>query len=91
MEDYAAFCRQRAVACFHRRRRWPFLSPAWRHEVDDARSFIRYYRAEWQSCSAQERLDAVAKITRTVYALGPCVRMQKAITHPQRDKAGNEP
>ena len=91
MEDYAAFCRQRAVACFHRRRRWLFLSPAWRHEVDDARSFIRYYRAEWQSRSAQERLDAVAKITRTVYALGPCVRMQKAITHPQRDKAGNEP
>ncbi len=44
MQDYAAFCRQRAFACFHRRRRWPFLSPAWRHEVDDARRFIRSYR-----------------------------------------------
>jgi hypothetical protein len=89
MEDYAAFCRQRAVARFHRRRRWPFLSPAWRHEVDDARRFIRSCREDWQSRSAQERLDA--KITRTIYALGPNVRLQRTLARSQRDKAGNEP
>jgi len=54
-KDYAAFCHQRAFACFHRRR-WPFLSPAWRHEVKDAHRFIKAYRAEWQSRPAQERL-----------------------------------
>jgi hypothetical protein len=39
MEDYAAFCRQRADACFHRRRKYPVLSENWRHEVSDARQF----------------------------------------------------
>jgi hypothetical protein len=91
MEDYAAFCRQRAVACFHRRRRWPFLSPAWRHEVNDARDFIRYCRREWLDRPRHGRSADPAEITRTVYALGPNVRLQRMMTRPQRDAEGNEP
>jgi hypothetical protein len=56
MEDYAAFCRQRAVACFHRRRRWPFLSPAWRHEVNDARDFTRSNRGTGRRLCCNSRV-----------------------------------
>ena len=91
MQDYAAFCRQRAWACFCRRRRWAFLSDEWRHEVEDARRFIRSCREDWQTRPAHERLAAAAAITRTVYALGSNVRLQRMMTHPQRDTAGNEP
>lgn len=79
MEDYAAFCRQRAEACFHRRRKYPLGSEDREQAVKEARGFIRYYRADWQRRSAQERLDAAAKITRTVYALGPNVRLQRRL------------
>ena len=71
MQDAAMFFRNRAVMCFHRRRRWPFLSDAWRHEVEDARRFIRACRANWQ-------YDQPHEILRTVYALGPRVRTQKS-------------
>jgi hypothetical protein len=70
MQDAAMFFRHQAVACFHRRRRWPFLSAAWRHEVDDARRFIRACRDSWQH-------DQPHQILRTFYALGPKVREQR--------------
>ena len=44
MEHAESFFRQRAGACFHRRRKHPVLSGEWKHEVDDARKFISYYR-----------------------------------------------
>ena len=44
MRDAELFFRQRARACFHRRRKYPVLSEEWRHEVDDCRKFISYYR-----------------------------------------------
>lgn len=47
MEDAALFFRQRAYACFCRRRKYPFLSDDWRHEVEDARRFIRACRSMW--------------------------------------------
>jgi hypothetical protein len=46
---------------------------------------------DWQSRPARERLDAAARLSRAAYALGPCVRLRKAITRLQRDAAGNEP
>ena len=76
MQDAALFYRSRAVACFHRRRRWPFLSDGWRHEVEDARRFIRATRANWD--------DRPREITRTHYALGPRVQMQKPLTRAER-------
>jgi hypothetical protein len=71
MEDVALFFRQRALACFHRRRRWPFFSAAWRHEVADARRFIRASRDNLQGYSADQRRKFAAQITRARYALGP--------------------
>ena len=81
MQDAALFFRQRALACFHRRRKYPLLSPEWQHEVDDARYFIRACRDNWD--------DRPREIVRTHYALGPRVRMQRTLTHPHRDEAGN--
>ena len=66
MQDAALFYRHVALGCFHRRRKYPLLSPEWRHEVEDARQFIRYCRANWD--------DRPRKIIRTAYALGPRVR-----------------
>ena len=43
MQDPASSFRQRAGACFRRRRKHPVLSAGWRHEVEDARMFIRAY------------------------------------------------
>ena len=63
------------MACFHRRRRWPFLSDEWRHEVEDARRFIRATRANWD--------DRPREIVRTCYALGPLVQMQKPLTRAE--------
>jgi hypothetical protein len=50
MEDYAAFCRQRLRACYHRRRKYPVGSDDWTLAVTETRMFIRNYRAErqWQ-------------------------------------------
>jgi hypothetical protein len=50
MQDYAAFCRQRLLACFHRRRKYPLGSEDREQAVSDARAFLRYYREEieWQ-------------------------------------------
>jgi hypothetical protein len=70
MEDAALFFRQRAFACFHRRRRWPFLSAEWRHEVADARRFIRACRDHWHGYSADQRRNFAAQIARPRYALG---------------------
>ncbi len=75
MQDAALFFRSRAVACFYRRRRWPFLSDEWRHEVEDARRFIRATRANWD--------DRPREITRAHYALGPLVQMQKPLTRTE--------
>jgi hypothetical protein len=77
LQDAFAFFRRTAVACFHRRRRWPFLSADWRREVDDARRFIRHCRAEWQDKSEPERARSAAEMTRTAYAMGPRVRTQR--------------
>lgn len=59
MQDYASFCRQRAQACFHRRRRYQILSDEWRHEVADARRFIKAYRNELrvQDAELAEQVD----------------------------------
>jgi len=67
-----------------------FFRPRGGHEVEDARRFIKAYRAEWQSRPAQERLAAPAAITRTVYALGPNVRLQRIIMRLRRDAEGND-
>jgi len=91
MQDAALFFRHTALGCFHRRRKYPLLSPEWQHEVDDARYFIRACREDWQARPAHERLAAAAAITRTVYALGPRVRTQRPLTRMHRDEAGNEP
>jgi hypothetical protein len=50
MQDYAAFCRQRLRACFHRRRNYPLGSDDRQLAVKEARAFLRYYRGElaWQ-------------------------------------------
>jgi hypothetical protein len=86
MQDASLFFRFQAVSCFHRRRRYSVLSPEWRHQIEDARRFIRASRADWKHRSPEERAETLAQIaaTRTVYALGPRVRSQ-------RPKVGNEP
>ena len=48
------------------------LSPEWRHEVNEARLFIRYCRANWD--------DRPREITRTAYALRPRARTQRTLT-----------
>jgi hypothetical protein len=83
MEDAGLFYRHVALGCFHRRRKYAPLSSKWRDEVEDARSFIRATRANWD--------DRPRVIVRTAFALGPNVRLQRMITRPQRDTAGNEP
>jgi len=74
MQDAALFFRSRALACFHRRRH-PFLSDEWRHEVEEARRFIRATRENWD--------DRPREIIRTHYALGPRVRMQRPLTRTE--------
>lgn len=69
MKAPALLFRQRACACFHRRRIYSFLSDEWRHEVEDARRFIRACRANWD--------DRPREIFRTFYALGPRVTTQR--------------
>ncbi len=69
MQDAALFYRHAALGCFHRRRKYGLLSPEWRHEVNEARLFIRHCRANWD--------DRPREITRTAYALGPRVRAQR--------------
>jgi hypothetical protein len=69
MQDPALFFRHTALACFHRRSKYPVLSADWQHEVDDARRFIRACRDCWD--------DQPHEIIRTAYALGPRVRMQR--------------
>ena len=44
MQDAALFFRSRAVAAFHRRRKYALLSDDWRHYVAEARRFIRACR-----------------------------------------------
>jgi len=56
------------------------LSPDWRHEVEDARRFTRYCRADWLSRPGHGLSADPAEITRAVYALGPAVRTHKSIT-----------
>ncbi len=51
------------------------LSPEWRHEVKEARQFIRYCRANWD--------DRPREITRSHYALGPLMQMQKPLTRTE--------
>jgi hypothetical protein len=87
MEDAALFFRHTALGCFQRRRKYPVLSENWRHEVNDARAFIRYCRAHWLDRPGHGRSADPAEITRAAYALGPRVRLQNAITRPPRDKA----
>jgi len=76
MQDAALFYRCRAFSSFHRRRRYPLLSPEWRHEVKDARRFIRHCRAEWLSRPGHGRSAHRGEVTRTFFALGPAVRTQ---------------
>ena len=76
MQDAALFFRHTAIGCFHRRRKYPLLSPEWQHEVDDARRFIRACRENWD--------DRPREITRTVYALGPRVRTQKPLRRTEQ-------
>jgi hypothetical protein len=71
MQDAALFFRHTAHASFQRRRKYPVLSAGWRHEVADARRFIRACREAWQD-------DQPHEILRTAYALGPRVRTQRA-------------
>ncbi len=46
MQDYAAFCRQRFLACFHRRRKYPLGSAERTYTTEEARMFLRDFRAE---------------------------------------------
>lgn len=68
MQDYAAFCRQRLLACFHRRRKYPLGSDEWNCAVTDARNFLRYYRdeIEWQKVeSLANALEIAAPLKAT--------------------------
>jgi hypothetical protein len=67
MEDFAAFCRQRLKACFHRRRKYPLGSEDREQAVKDTRDFIRYYREEldWQEI---DRMAQVLEIAAPVKA-----------------------
>jgi hypothetical protein len=74
MQDAALFFRHRAFACFRRRRKYPLLSEGWRHEVDDARGFIRACRDIWQSYSDDERRKFAEQLAHSRYggyAFGP--------------------
>jgi|SRR5271166_3565053 len=67
MQDYAAFCRQRLRACFHRRRKYPLGSEDRACAVKDARDFIRYYRGElaWQEIERMaQTLEIAAPVKR---------------------------
>ena len=44
IQDLAKFFRQRAGAVFDRRRKHAVISAEWLHEVNEARTFIRYHR-----------------------------------------------
>jgi hypothetical protein len=44
MQDYAAFCRQRLLACFRRRRKYPLGSDERAHCLKETRMFLRAYR-----------------------------------------------
>ncbi len=46
MDDYLGFCKQRASAAFHRRRKHLLGSDERRHCCKEARQFIGYYRNE---------------------------------------------
>ena len=45
MEDPAAFFKQRALEAFHRRKKHPLGSEERKHNCDEARSFLKSYRA----------------------------------------------
>jgi hypothetical protein len=68
MQDPALFFRQRALACFHRRRHWPLLSPQWRHEIEDARRFIDAFR---RACEGRTPEGQTTTFTRNASSLGP--------------------
>ena len=61
MRDAKGFFRQRALAAFHRRRRHRVGSQEWRHEVAEARSFIRSYRAQIGPALLKALLDTVVQ------------------------------
>jgi DNA invertase Pin-like site-specific DNA recombinase len=60
MQDAALFFRHTALACFHRRRKYPVLSAQWRHEVNDARRFIRGCRTDWHRPQLKKLIAALA-------------------------------
>lgn len=78
MQDPALFFRQRALACFHRRGRWTFLSPAWRHEVEDAKRFIAAFRQMWEGRTSK---DGEAVFTRSALVLGPNASQRVNLEH----------
>ena len=68
MQDYAAFCRQRLLACFHRRRKYPLGSDERQCAVTDARNFLRYYREEI-ACQEADRIAEALEIAAPVEAI----------------------
>ncbi len=75
MQDAAMFFRSRAVAAFHRRRKYALLSADWRDCVDEARYFIRACRQNWD-------YDQPHQILRTLYALGPRTGIRRKDNEP---------
>lgn len=55
MQDTAAFFWQRARACFYRRRKYFVNSEDWRNCVNEARQFIRYYRAQIEAREVERK------------------------------------
>lgn len=93
MQDAALFFRHQAYSCFHRRRLYLLLSAEWRHEVDDARRFIRHARTEWLDRPGHGRSARLSEITYTVFAMGPYLAMQRkhgGFWHPNRTQQETE-
>jgi hypothetical protein len=81
MDDPAWFYRHRAIACIRRRRRYPILSDNWRHEVEDARRFIRACHqllAAYTPDARRAFVEQLAHSTYRGYALAPRQRPQPA-------------
>ena len=89
MQDAALFYRHRAFACFRRRRKYPFLSEHWRHEVEDARRFIRTCHSLLIAYSDDERRAFCEQLVHSTYGgytLGPRTYRKPPITAEERER-----
>jgi hypothetical protein len=87
MKHVALFFRQRALACFHRRRKYPLGSAERTFTTEEARMFLRDYRAaiDWREI---ERNAATLEIAAPVEATADERHQWRAWWKPSYEAAG---